>query len=100
MKPGVEQGRQDAMFRSGPMAWAEIQRVVGVDSVSYDREAAFLRHHIEHGEQLVFAEIAAIRRVCAVLWIFHFVRFDEFMAHAQLADKILHYSAIMRGVTW
>src|ERR1700721_1679640 len=100
MKSRVEKGRQDAMFRSGPVAWAEIQGVVGVDSIGYDRESAFLRHHNERGEQLVFAEIAAIRGVCAVPGIFHFVRFDEFMANAQLADKILHYSAVMRGVAW
>ena len=55
---------------------------------------------VEHAEEFVFAKIAAIRGVRAVLGILHFVGFDEFMANTELGDKILDDRAVMRGITW
>lgn len=100
MQSGIEKRSEDAVFRCSAMAGAEIQGVVSVDAIRYSGEPTRLRHAIEYGEQLILAEIAAIRRVRAVAGIFHFVGCDKFMAQAEITDKIFDHGAVMRGIAW
>src|SRR5712664_1645556 len=44
-------------------------------------------------------KIKSVIGVKTVSGILHLVRFDKFVAQAQLADKILDYGSIMSGVT-
>src|SRR6266487_2611007 len=76
-----------------------IESVIGVHAVSNGGESAGARQIVQRGEQLVFAEIAAVCRVSAVSRVFHFMRFDEFVPRAQLAHKSFDDGAIVRGKT-
>src|SRR6266481_35393 len=78
------------MFLSGAVAGAEVQCVVGVDSVGGGGEAAFLRDCIEHGEKLVLAINTAVGGVRAVGGIFHFVSFDKFVMDLELANQLIN----------
>ena len=71
---------------SPPEAVAQIERVIGVDAIGDGGEVALLRDGVEDAEEFVFAEVAAVGSVRAVLGIFHFVRCDEFVADAKALD--------------
>src|SRR5258708_8677467 len=81
------------------MAGAKIECVIGVDTVGDGGETTRVRQFIQRGKEFVFAEIATVDRIRAIGGIIHFVRFDELMVQARLADKILDYGSIMSGVT-
>jgi hypothetical protein len=81
------------------MAGAKIKSVIGVHAVGDGGKGARLCQFIQCGKQLVFAEIATVSRVRAVGRVIHFVGFDKFVAHAQLAHKLFDYGAIVGGVT-
>src|SRR6267378_2903347 len=88
------------MFCCGAMAGAEVQRVVGINSVGGGGEAAFLRDRIEHGEKLVLAIKTAVGGVRAVGGIFHFVGFDKFVMDLELANQLIDCGAIVRREAW
>src|SRR6266404_7522486 len=88
------------MFFSSAMARAEVQGVVGVDSVGGGGEAAFLRDCIEDGEKFVLAIKTAVGGVRAVGGIFHFVSFDKFVMDLELANQLIDSGAIVRRETW
>src|SRR6266700_1063229 len=75
-EPSIEQRSEDLMLRGGAMAGAKIESVIGVHAVSNGGESAGAHQIVQRGEQLGFAEIAAVCRVCAVGRIFHFMCFD------------------------
>ena len=88
------------MFFCGAVAGAEVQSVVGVDSVGGGGEAAFLRDCIEDGEEFVLAIKTAVGGVRAVGGVFHFVGFDKLVMDLELANELVNRSAIMRRETW
>src|SRR5882762_4623738 len=96
----VEEWRQHAMFFCGAMAGAEVQRVVGVDSVGCGSEAAFLRDGIQHGEKFVLAIKTAVGGVGAIGGVSHFVRVDKFVSDLEDANDFVNGGAVMRGKTW
>src|SRR5258705_13372239 len=88
------------MFFSGAMAGAEVQRVVGVDSVGGGAEAAFLRDCIEDGEEFVLAIKTAVGGVRAVGGVFHFGSFDKLVMDLELANQLIDCGAIVRREAW
>src|SRR5258706_16484168 len=88
------------MFFGSAMAGAEIQGVVGVDSVGGGGKAAFLRDCIEDGEKFVLAIKTAVGGVRAVGGVFHFVSFDKFVMDLELANELVNRCAIVRRETW
>src|SRR6266704_625932 len=89
----IKKGRQDLVFRGGTMAGAKVERVVGVYTIGDSGKTSHLGQIVQHRKQFVLAEIAAVGRIRAVSRIIHFVRFDEFMPQAHLADQFLHDGA-------
>src|ERR1700719_2511262 len=94
---GVEQRSEDAMLFGGAMAGAEVERVIGIDAVGRGREAALLGEVVEDGEELVFAEEAAVGGIGAIRGIFHLAGFHEFVMDAGGADKFFYRGAIVSG---
>src|SRR6267142_3907430 len=88
------------MFFSGAVAGAEVQRVVGINSVGGGGEAAFLRDCIEHREKFVLAIKTAVGGVRAVGGVFHFVSFDKFVMDLEGANELIDCGAIVRRETW
>src|SRR6267142_7019753 len=87
------------MFFCGAMAGAEVQRVVGINSVGGGGEAAFLRDCIEDGEKFVLTIKTAVGGVRAVGGVFHFVSFDKFVMDLELANQLIDCGAIVRRET-
>ena len=85
------------LFR-GAMAGAKVERVVGVHAVRGGGESSLLRDGVEHGEQFVLAEEAAVGGIGAIRGIFHLVGFDEFVMNVLRANEIFDDVAIVRGV--
>src|SRR5260370_17578194 len=81
------------------MSWAKVERVIGVYTISDGGKTARVRQFVQRGKKLVLAEIATIGGVCAVGGIVHFVRFDEFVAQAQLGHELFHDGTIVSRVT-
>src|SRR5277367_847614 len=86
------------MFRRGAMAGAKIEGVVGIDAVRDGGEVSLLGDGVDNVEEFVFAEVAAVGGVRAIFGIFHFVRFDEFVADAEAANELFDDVAIMGGI--
>ncbi len=95
----IEERREDVMLGGGTMAWAEVERVVGVDAVGDGGDIACGGELVEDGEEFVLAEVTAIARVRAVRGVFHFVSFDEFVANGELLEERSELVAVVRGIT-
>lgn len=78
----------------------EIEGVISVYTIGDRGKLARPRQIIQNGKQFVLAEIAAVCGVGAIRRILHFMRFDEFVAHMELADEFFDHGTIVRGITW
>ena len=87
------------MLARGAVAWAEIECVVGVDSISYGCKSALSRQVIQHREKLVLTKIAAFRIVCGIAWIGQFLCFKKLLLNTGGASERLDLLTIVRGKT-
>ena len=98
VEANVEQRGQDVMLGGGFVAGAEVERVVGVDTVGDGGKILCGSEFVENAEQFIFAEVAAVAGVGAVRGVFHFVSFDELVADGELLEEGSELFAVVGGV--
>src|SRR5216684_724717 len=57
---GVEQRRENLVYRRRTMAGAEIERVIGVHAVGHSGNALQPRQFVQRGEKFILTEVTAI----------------------------------------
>ena len=88
------EGRQHAMFIGGPLAWAKIRSVVGIDAITDPVEAEFDTQTIHRFEEFTLAVITPVRSIGAISASLHLVGVDETMAQTKLLDDLLCHRAV------
>lgn len=85
---GFNEGGFDVVGFGGALAGTPVAEIVDVDAIDNIRDAAFLAHLIQAGEEFVFAVEAAVFIVFDVFGVIEFEGFDVFVADVEVAGEL------------